>query len=66
MKYLLTGGTLVAVVLVLTVTGNMNSHAQQTVITGDARVDHLLSQMTLEEKISMIHEIGRASCRERV
>ena len=58
MKYLLTGGTLVAVVLVLTVTGNMNSHAQQTVITGDARVDHLLSQMTLEEKISMIHGAG--------
>ena len=35
-------------------------HAQGTapVITGDARVDHLLSRMTLDEKIQLLHGTG--------
>ncbi|MGO9240777.1 MAG: beta-glucosidase family protein [Bryobacteraceae bacterium] len=32
--------------------------AQEPKITGSARVDHLLSQMTLDEKITMIHGTG--------
>ncbi len=32
--------------------------AQDLVVTGNARVDHLLAQMTLEEKIVMIHGAG--------
>jgi beta-glucosidase len=31
---------------------------QDTVITGNARVDHLVAQMTLDEKIAMIHGTG--------
>jgi beta-glucosidase len=34
------------------------SPAQQVAITGNARVDRLLSQMTLDEKIAMIHGTG--------
>jgi beta-glucosidase len=34
------------------------SNAQEARITGNARVDHLLSQMTLDEKITMIHGSG--------
>jgi beta-glucosidase len=34
------------------------SVAQEARVTGNARVDHLLSQMTLDEKISMIHGAG--------
>ena len=38
-------------------TGAGQGMAQQSVpvVTGDARVDKLLSQMTLEEKLSLIH-----------
>ncbi len=32
--------------------------AQDARVTGDARVDHLLGQMTLDEKIAMIHGTG--------
>jgi beta-glucosidase len=32
--------------------------AQDPIVTGNARVDHLLAQMTLEEKIAMIHGAG--------
>ena len=32
--------------------------AQDARITGDARVDHLLGQMTLDEKIAMVHGTG--------
>ena len=31
------------------------------VVTGNARVDHLLSQMTLDEKITLIHGVGEDS-----
>jgi beta-glucosidase len=34
------------------------SLAQDTRVTGNARVDHLLGQMTLDEKIAMIHGVG--------
>jgi beta-glucosidase len=34
------------------------ARAQEKVITGNARVDHLLAQMTLDEKIEMIHGTG--------
>jgi beta-glucosidase len=37
---------------------SVNVCAQDTKITGDARVDHLLAQMTLDEKIAMIHGTG--------
>jgi beta-glucosidase len=32
--------------------------AQDVKVTGDARVDHLLGQMTLDEKIAMVHGTG--------
>jgi beta-glucosidase len=32
--------------------------AQDARVTGDARVDHLLGQMTLDEKIAMVHGTG--------
>ena len=35
-----------------------NAGAQQSAITGNARVDKLLAQMTLDEKIAMIHGAG--------
>src|ERR1039458_6249619 len=34
------------------------SGAQEPKVTGNARVDHLLGQMTLEEKIAMVHGTG--------
>lgn len=34
------------------------ARSQEPVITGNARVDHLLAQMTLDEKIAMIHGTG--------
>ena len=37
---------------------SVNVCAQDTKITGDTRVDHLLAQMTLDEKIAMIHGTG--------
>ncbi len=38
--------------------GLVYAAAQQPAITGDARVDRLLGQMTLDEKIAMIHGTG--------
>jgi beta-glucosidase len=49
---------LLVVALVFTSFDNVHGHAQQAGITGNARVDRLLSQMTLDEKISMIHGDG--------
>jgi beta-glucosidase len=42
----------------LVVAPNTVSHAQNIAITGNARVDRLLGQMTLDEKIAMIHGTG--------
>ncbi|MGD0940199.1 MAG: glycoside hydrolase family 3 C-terminal domain-containing protein [Terracidiphilus sp.] len=47
-----------AIILLLTSYGPIFVGAQQTKITGDARVDHLLEEMTLDEKISLIHGVG--------
>lgn len=47
-----------ALVLVLFSLGLPAAQAQDPVITGNPRVDHLLAQMTLDEKISMIHGTG--------
>ena len=44
--------------LVLVASGSVFSFAQDAKITGNARVDHLLSQMTLDEKLAMIHGAG--------
>src|SRR6202034_38250 len=38
-----------------------SSSAQQAAITGNARVDRLLEQMTLNEKIAMLHGTGEAA-----
>lgn len=38
--------------------GLVYAAAQQPTVTGDARVDRLLGQMTLDEKIAMIHGTG--------
>jgi len=46
------------VALVLAVSGSVFLFAQDAKITGNARVDHLLSQMTLDEKLAMIHGTG--------
>lgn len=50
-----------AMLLAVLLCGQIAAGAQQKtalVVTGDARVDQLLSQMTLEEKITMIHGTG--------
>ena len=44
--------------LVFASLGTVRGHAQEARITGNARVDHLLGQMTLDEKIAMIHGSG--------
>lgn len=38
--------------------GAVRAHGQEANVTGNARVDHLLAQMTLDEKIAMIHGTG--------
>ncbi|MGD0471195.1 MAG: glycoside hydrolase family 3 C-terminal domain-containing protein [Terriglobales bacterium] len=43
------------VALALGCLGSLCSAGQDAKITGNARVDHLLAQMTLDEKIAMIH-----------
>ena len=55
-KHLLTSSA--ALLLPLLSLGIRSAHAQDPVITGNARVDHLLAQMTLDEKISIIHGTG--------
>jgi beta-glucosidase len=47
-----------ALALVLLGFGISAATAQEPVITGNARVDHLLAQMTLDDKIAMIHGTG--------
>lgn len=53
----MTAFTLVATFL-LAVSGTASTGAQQAPITGNARVDHLLGEMTLDEKIALIHGTG--------
>ncbi len=48
----------IAFTFLLTSLGLKFAGAQQATITGDARVDQLLSEMTLDEKIAMIHGVG--------
>ncbi len=47
-----------ALLLLLLTLGIRSARAQDPVITGNARVDHLLAHMTLDEKISIIHGTG--------
>jgi len=51
-------GRSTALALVLLGLGIPAAGTQEPTITGNARVDHLLSQMTLDEKIAMIHGTG--------
>jgi hypothetical protein len=47
--------------LVLAGAGTASSSAQQAAITGNARVDLFLEQMTLDEKIAMLNGTGEAA-----
>jgi len=47
-----------SIVLALTLFTGIHLLAQDARVTGNARVDHLLAQMTLDEKIAMIHGTG--------
>jgi beta-glucosidase len=58
MKSLFNAAPVVAVALFLMILGIANGDALQSSITGNSRVDHLLGQMTLDEKIAMIHGAG--------
>jgi hypothetical protein len=51
--------------LVLAGAGTASSSAEQAAITGNARVDRLLEQMTLDEKIAMLHGTGEAAATYR-
>ncbi len=61
MKKLFRAVTVLEMALVLAGAGTAYSRAQQAAITGDARVDRLLEQMTLDEKIAMLHGTGEAA-----
>ncbi|MCL2658981.1 MAG: glycoside hydrolase family 3 C-terminal domain-containing protein [Acidobacteriaceae bacterium] len=46
------------VLLVLGMVGNIFAQSTAPAVTGDIRVERLLQQMTLDEKISLLHGIG--------
>ena len=58
MKNPLNAASILFVALAFASLGTLNSAGQDAKITGNARVDHLLGQMTLDEKIAMIHGTG--------
>ncbi|MGA9671486.1 MAG: glycoside hydrolase family 3 C-terminal domain-containing protein [Terracidiphilus sp.] len=58
MKRILNKTDVVVMVLFCALASGAHSGAQQAAVTGNARVDHLLYQMTLDEKIAMIHGAG--------
>jgi beta-glucosidase len=58
MKYLPNAAQVILVAILLVVLGVAYGGAQQASITGNFRVDRLLGQMTLDQKIAMIHGTG--------
>ena len=58
MKNLQNAARVPALILALACLAAMGVDAQEAGITGNARVDRLLKQMTLDEKIAMIHGTG--------
>jgi beta-glucosidase len=61
MRRIFTAHKCVAPFVALLVFAAAASFAQDRKITGNPRVDHLLGQMTLDEKIAMIHGTGEAA-----
>jgi beta-glucosidase len=58
MKNTLSNSAVFVAVVALACLGVSPGWAQEKVVTGNAKVDKLLAQMTLEEKIAMIHGTG--------
>lgn len=58
MKSIFNETDLVVLALFCALSSGVHSGAQQATMTANARVDYLLSRMTLDEKISMIHGAG--------
>jgi len=61
MKNTLSVSTMLVSTLILICLTASSASAQNSTITGNPRVDKLLSQMTLDEKIAMIHGTGEDS-----
>ncbi|MGA2050396.1 MAG: glycoside hydrolase family 3 C-terminal domain-containing protein [Terracidiphilus sp.] len=58
MKIFRNNAAVIAATLIIVSVCSANVYAQDAKITGNARVDHLLTQMTLDEKIAMVHGTG--------